>query len=417
MTYATVLENMQKADRALRVCLGTANYKKLKKLESKAIELQKMIMDLRTFIQANQECTSVKQLKESGADFIDGPLAKYLKNDNDNLWTALMPVQRDCQGVFGEIRALIKRKAGAHDLYTRMLNTKTEFTRLHFNMDAPSLEEKLMSDKLYISTMRSLVGKIDELMAESIYRNQQGITYAEYERNTRELYSLDLISKNYTAENAKLMPECEILKPTEMWKYVGVGLEPIEIRIEELTELQNRFLSVPGVNALLVEIQQLKKQHTDKLDGVFVEQANGDMVAEETFGDEYDTQPSERGVTPAVTIIDEAGTVPRGLTQNMIHVDDAGFLPKGDVPEVLSVAGLNGYSGHSDACRDRMFAKNLTDEEMKEKLLAQTPVGEDKDYLGAWTTGDKNPTTLTETCRRATAQSLIDDKAYARGRS
>ena len=53
---------------------------------------------------------------------------------------------------------------------------------------------------------------------------------------------------------------------------------------------------------------------------------------------------------------------------------------------------------------------------MKEKLLAQTPVGEDKDYLGAWTTGDKNPTTLTETCRRATAQSLIDDKAYARGR-
>ena len=176
MTYATVLENMQKADRALRVCLGTANYKKLKKLESKAIELQKMIIDLRTFIQSNPECTTVKQLKELGAEFIEGPLAKYLKNDADNLWTALMPVQRDCQNVFGEVRALIKRHAGARDLYARMLNTKAEFTRLHFNVDAPSLEEKLMNDALYISEMRTLVGKVDELMAESIFRNQQGIT-------------------------------------------------------------------------------------------------------------------------------------------------------------------------------------------------------------------------------------------------
>ncbi len=261
MTYATVLENMQKADRALRVCLGTANYKKLKKLESKAIELQKMIIDLRTFIQANPECTTVKQLKESGADFIEGPLAKYLKNDADNLWTALMPVQRDCQGVFGEVRALIKRHTGARDLYARMLNTKAEFTRLHFNVDAPLLEEKLMNDALYISEMRTLVGKLDELMAESIFRNQQGITYANYERNTRELYSLDLISKNYTDENAKLLPECEILKPTPMWQYVGVGLEPVEVRIEELTELQRRFTDQPGVNVLLVEIQQLKQKH------------------------------------------------------------------------------------------------------------------------------------------------------------
>lgn len=373
MAYATVLENMQKADRALRVCLGTANYKKLKKLESKAIELQKMIIDLRTFIQANPECTTVEQLKESGADFIEGPLAKYLKNDKDNLWTALMPVQRDCQGVFGEVRALIKRHTGARDLYARMLNTKAEFTRLHFNVDAPSLEEKLMNDTLYISEMRTLVGKLDELMAESIFRNQQGITYADYERNTRELYSLDLIGKNYTDENAKLLPECEILKPTPMWQYVGVGLEPVEIRIEELTELQRRFTDQPGVNALLVEIQQLKQKHTDKVNGVFVEQANGDMVAEETFGDEY-----------------EEDVKPRGLTQNIVHVDDSGFLPDGKAPESLSVAGLNGFVGHVDGSREHMFAGHLTDEEMKEKLMAQAPV-EDKDYLGAWTTGDKKP--------------------------
>ena len=37
-----------------------------------------------------------------------------------------------------------------------------------------------------------------------------------------------------------------------------------------------------------------------------------------------------------------------------------------------------------------MFAGHLTDEEMKEKLMAQAPV-EDKDYLGAWTAGDKKP--------------------------
>ena len=94
-----------------------------------------------------------------------------------------------------------------------------------------------------------------------------------------------------------------------MWQYVGVGLEPVEIRIEELTELQRRFTDHPAVNALLVEIQQLKQKHTDKVNGVFVEQANGEMVAEEILGDEY-----------------EEDVKPRGLTQNIMYVDDAGFV-------------------------------------------------------------------------------------------
>ena len=154
---------------------------------------------------------------------------------------------------------------------------------------------------------------------------------------------------------------------------MGVGLEPVEVRIEELTELQRRFTDQPGVNALLVEIQQLKQKHADKVNGVFVEQSNGDMIAEETFGDEY-----------------EEDVKPRGLTQNIIHVDDTGFLPDGKAPESLSVVGLNGFVGHVDGSREHMFAGHLTDEEMKEKLMAQAPV-EDKDYLGAWTTGDKKP--------------------------
>lgn len=403
MTYATVLENMQKCDRALRVCLGGAIYKKLKNLESKAIDLQKMIMDLRTFIQANPECTTVKKLKEINVELSEGPLAKYLKNDNDNLWTALLPLQKDCQQAFSQIRKLVSNKSGGRDLYSRMLNAKSDFTRLHFNIDAPSLEEKLMNNQLYVSSMRSYVNKIDEIMAESIYRNQQYITYADYERNTRELYSLNLIANNYSDETAKNLPECEILKPTVMWQYVGVGLEPIQIRVEELKEQNGRFYSVPGVSELLAAIQRLKETEPEDLNGKFIEQPNGDMVATEIFGDEYDESESPgRGNVPGITVTDEFGNPPRGANANMVHVDDAGFLSSDNIPEILNVAGVNGYPGlnRGHPRREHMFATNLTDEQMREKLLENSPK-DDKDFLGAWTGG---------------ADALVSEKAYAKGR-
>ena len=314
MTYATVLENMQKCDRALRVCLGGAIYKKLKNLESKAIDFQKMIMELRAFIQANPECTTVKKFKEINPEMVDGPLGKYLKNDNDNLWTALLPLQKDCQQAFGQIRKLVSSKSGGRELYTRMLSTKSDFTRMHFNIDAQPMEEKLMNNQLFISTMRSYVNKIDELMANSIYRNQQHITYADYERNTRELYSLDLIAINYSGETAKNLPECEILKPTIMWQYVGVGLEPIQIRTEVLIEQNNRFYSVPGVSELISAIRKLKEE------------------------------PTGRGNVLGITVTDEFGNLPRGANANMVHVDDTGFLPSDVVPEVdLNAGGPIGY--------------------------------------------------------------------------
>jgi hypothetical protein len=83
-----------------------------------------------------------------------------------------------------------------------------------------------------------------------------------------------------------------------MW----VSVEPVEVRIEELTELQRRFTDQPGVNVLLVEIQQLKQKHADKVNGVFVEQANGDMIAEETFGDEYEEDVKPRGQVQNIAI-------------------------------------------------------------------------------------------------------------------
>lgn len=89
MSYSTVLANMQKTDRALRVCLGSAKYKKMKSLEDRAIKTQQMILEIRTFIQQHENNPTVKLLKELSPDFANGPVSKYLKDDNLNLWTAL----------------------------------------------------------------------------------------------------------------------------------------------------------------------------------------------------------------------------------------------------------------------------------------------------------------------------------------
>ena len=78
---------------------------------------------------------------------------------------------------------------------------------------------------------------------------------------------------------------------------MGVGLEPIAIRVEELNELQERFNNVEGVPELLASIDQLRDQYTELFekggDGTFIEQPNGEMVATEVFGDEYDEDARE----------------------------------------------------------------------------------------------------------------------------
>lgn len=410
MSYSTVLANMQKTDRALRVCLGSAKYKKMKSLEDRAIKYQQMILEIRNFITNNQNNPTVKLLKELSPEFANGPVAKYLKDDKLNLWTALQPLQLDCQQAFMAARKLIRSVAGAQDLYGRVLAAKADFTRLHFNIEAPTLENFLDKNEQYQTRLGNAVRELDRRMAESDYRNQKDITYAEHLRNQRELFSLDLIAKNYTDVSAKTLPECEILKSTPVWKYVGVGMEPIEIRIEELNELQERFNNVEGVAELLAIIDNLRTQYTELFDkggdGTFVEQSNGEMVATEVFGDEYD-EDAELGVNAAkqrtpVSVEQVTDIVPtgRGLTAHVTQIDDAGFIPDGLAPEMLTMEQLNPYLMHADPRRDHMFAGNLTDEQMREKLLENSPK-DDKDFLGAWTGG---------------ADAFVSEKAYAEGR-
>ena len=350
MSYSTVLANMQKTDRALRVCLGSAKYKKMKSLEDRAIKTQQMILEIRTFIQQHENNPTVKLLKELSPDFANGPVSKYLKDDNLNLWTALQPIQLDCRQAFLAARNLITSVAGAQDLYSRVLAAKSDFTRLHFNIEAPTLENFLDKNEQYQTRLGNAVREVDRRMAESDYRNQKDITHAEYLRNKRELFSLDLISKNYADESAKTLPECEILKTTTVWKYVGVGLEPIEIRVEELNELQERFNNVEGVPELLASIDQLRDQYTELFekggDGTFIEQPNGEMVATEVFGDEYDEDAELDVIVDAregqqrIRVSDEQPTdiVPtgRGLNAHMVYIDDAGFIPGDLAPEMLT---------------------------------------------------------------------------------
>ena len=337
MSYSTVLANMQKTDRALRVCLGSAKYKKMKSLEDRAIKTQQMILEIRTFIQQHENNPTVKLLKELSPDFANGPVSKYLKDDNLNLWTALQPIQLDCRQAFLAARNLITSVAGAQDLYSRVLAAKSDFTRLHFNIEAPTLENFLDKNEQYQTRLGNAVREVDRRMAESDYRNQKDITHAEYLRNKRELFSLDLISKNYADESAKTLPECEILKTTTVWKYVGVGLEPIEIRVEELNELQERFNNVEGVPELLASIDQLRDQYTELFekggDGTFIEQSNGEMVATEVFGDEYDEDAREE--QQRIRVSDEQPTG-RGLNAHMVYIDDAGFIPGDLAPEMLT---------------------------------------------------------------------------------
>lgn len=389
MSYSTVLANMQKTDRALRVCLGSAKYKKMKSLEDRAIKTQQMILEIRTFIQQHENNPTVKLLKELSPEFANGPVAKYLKDDNLNLWTALQPLQLDCQQAFMAARKLIRSVAGAQDLYGRVLAAKADFTRLHFNIEAPTLENFLDKNEQYQTRLGNAVREIDRRMAESDYRNQKDITHAEHLRNQRELFSLDLIAKNYTDVSAKTLPECEILKSTPVWKYVGVGMEPIEIRIEELIELQERFNNVEGVPELLASIDQLRNQYTELFEkgsgGTFVEQSNGEMVATEVFGDEYDEDAELGAIADAregqqrirVSVEQLTDEVPtgRGLTAHVTRIDDAGFIPDGLAPELLKMEQLNPYLMHSDPRRDQMFAGNLTDEQQHEKLAEDSRVG------------------------------------------
>lgn len=389
MSYSTVLANMQKTDRALRVCLGSAKYKKMKSLEDRAIKTQQMILEIRTFIQQHENNPTVKLLKELSPEFANGPVAKYLKDDNLNLWTALQPLQLDCQQAFMAARKLIRSVAGAQDLYGRVLAAKADFTRLHFNIEAPTLENFLDKNEQYQTRLGNAVREIDRRMAESDYRNQKDITHAEHLRNQRELFSLDLIAKNYTDVSAKTLPECEILKSTPVWKYVGVGMEPIEIRIEELIELQERFNNVEGVPELLASLDQLRDQYTELFekggDGTFVEQSNGEMVATEVFGDEYDEDAELDAIADAregqqrirVSVEQLTDEVPtgRGLTAHVTRIDDAGFIPDGLAPELLKMEQLNPYLMHSDPRRDQMFAGNLTDEQQREKLAEDGRAG------------------------------------------
>ena len=389
MSYSTVLANMQKTDRSLRVCLGSAKYKKMKSLEDRAIKTQQMILEIRTFIQQHENNPTVKLLKELSPDFANGPVSKYLKDDNLNLWTALQPIQLDCRQAFLAARKLVTSVAGAQDLYSRVLAAKSDFTRLHFNIEAPTLENFLDKNEQYQTRLGNAVRELDRRMAESDYRNQKDITHAEYLRNKRELFSLDLISKNYADESAKTLPECEILKTTTVWKYVGVGLEPIEIRVEELNELQERFNNVEGVPELLASLDQLRDQYTELFekggDGTFIEQSNGEMVATEVFGDEYDEDAELGAIADAregqqrirVSVEQLTDEVPtgRGLTAHVTRIDDAGFIPDGLAPELLKMEQLNPYLMHSDPRRDQMFAGNLTDEQQREKLAEDGRVG------------------------------------------
>ena len=389
MSYSTVLANMQKTDRALRVCLGSAKYKKMKSLEDRAIKTQQMILEIRTFIQQHENNPTVKLLKELSPDFANGPVSKYLKDDNLNLWTALQPIQLDCRQAFLAARNLITSVAGAQDLYSRVLAAKSDFTRLHFNIEAPTLENFLDKNEQYQTRLGNAVRELDRRMAESDYRNQKDITHAEYIRNKRELFSLDLISKNYADESAKTLPECEILKTTTVWKYVGVGLEPIEIRVEELNELQERFNNVEGVPELLASIDQLRDQYTELFekggDGTFIEQSNGEMVATEVFGDEYDedaeldvivdAREGQQRIRVSVEQLTDEVPTGRGLTAHVTHIDEAGFIPDGLAPELLKMEQLNPYLMHSDPRRDQMFAGNLTDEQQHEKLAEDSRVG------------------------------------------
>lgn len=259
MTYVTALDTLNRTNAAFRVCVGGKAFKQLKGFETRAMDIQRKAVMLRTVMQQNPEVTTVKDLKAIAPELTLGELAKYLKKDTTQLKEVLTSMRTDVMRLFDDIRKITSSKAGSSELYERLLAAKAEFTRMHFNMDAPTLEESLRGNAEWVSGMRDIVAQIDKLMAESIYRNQQGITCANYWCNRRELYSLDLIAKNYTAESAKLLPECEILKPTHMWQYVGVGLEPVEVRIAEIRELQERFENVPGVNELLDAADQLKQ--------------------------------------------------------------------------------------------------------------------------------------------------------------
>lgn len=296
MNYQTALAKMQKADRTLRVCLGPIKFKRLKSLESKTMKVQQQVMELHTFIKANPEVNTVEELKVVNPEMVVGELSKYFRFDTDTLWQCLNTLQKQCQGAFQEIRKLIQSTAGARDLYQLALKAKTDFTRIHFNIDSQSLEDKMLADVDHMKAIGSLVRQIDAAMAESDYRNQAAITYADYETNIRELFGLDLVLKNYTAENARNFPECEILRPTPIWKYVGVGAEAVEVRIEELQELNARFATVDGVSNLIMDIVELRRNFTEA---------------------------------------QEEKKTPRGLTANVLQIDDAGFLPKGNEPESI----------------------------------------------------------------------------------
>lgn len=372
MLYKSVLENMQKADHTLRVCLGGAQYKKLKNLERRAMDLQKVLIEVRSFMEKNPTNQTVKDLKAMAPELNVGILSNHLNDDAQNLWSVVRPIQLKCQRYFKEIRQIMKVKPGAEELYQRMLGYKAEYTRLHFNMNAPTHEDTLIGNAQYMQRMKTQVEEIDRLMAESIYRNQKGITHAEFHQNNLELYSLDLIAQNYTAETAINLPECEVLRMTPMWKYVGKGTEVIQVRVDELNELQNRFFEVEGVAEIIQQMATDRQAVETKAGAEFVEEANGDMVATETF-------------------------------------DDAFTLPKGVVPEIISTVGLtpNFHNPVVALSRKHMFAGHLTDEEMREKLLKVDEDTPDRDYLMKWTggttppEGEPNPASLTETCMKA----------------
>ena len=389
MLYKSVLENMQKADHTLRVCLGGAQYKKLKNIERRAMDLQKVLLEVRTFMERHPTNQTVKDLKTLAPELNVGILSNYLKDDAQNLWTVVRPIQLKCQKAFKEIRQIMKVKPGAEELYQRMLGYKAEYTRLHFNINAPSHEAILTGNAQYTQRMKSQVEEIDRLMAKSIYRNQKGITHAEFHQNNLELYSLDLIAQNYTAETSINLPECEVLRMTPMWKYVGKGIEVIQVRVDELNELQNRFFEVEGVAEIIQQMATDRQALEASAGAEFVEKANGDMVATETFDDEYVEQITDVSLNP----------------------------------ELLSVEGLNTFGHTGGGCRQHMFAGHLTDEQMREKLLVTDEGASDRDYLMTWTEGaqpqvDGQSKSLTQVCREATAKSatdLLSEKAYLRG--
>lgn len=413
MLYKSVLENMQKADHTLRVCLGGTQYKKLKNLERRAMDMQKVLLEVRSFMEKNPTKQSVKDLKVMAPELNVGILSNHLNDDTQNLWAVVRPIQLKCQKYFKEIRQMLKVKPGAEELYQRMITYKSEYTRLHFNMNAPSHESILTGNAQYMQRTKSQVEEIDRLMAGSIYRNQKGITHAEFHQNNLELFSLDLIAQNYTAETSVNLPECEVLRMTPMWKYVGKGIEVIQVRVDELNELQNRFFEVDGVAEIIQQMATDRQAIGDNTGAEFVEEANGDMVATETFDDEYveqitditrnengqlEIETVQRGVTECCSPVDISPFAgPRGVIAGVAMIDEASFLPKGDEPtllnpELLSVVGLNAF-GHTGGggSRMHMFAGNLTDEQMREKLLASDSGTPDRDYLMTWSEGSAPP--------------------------